>query len=159
MAITMNLSGNGYFGVPGGYPMRLSAIGQTLMSGVVPKGTVSVSAVLYADKTASAHLAIYAMPTTATNGVPGSDGAPITDLDSTGVVSKTYQADASLLNTSQTLTLTLPITKAPAPYVVRLWVDGIAQTKPDTLDRNADGVITTEAPIPYGVTISQITVA
>ena len=159
MAISMNLSGNGYFGVPGGYPVKLSAIGQTSMVGVVPKGSLSVSAVLYADKAATAHIAIYAMPTTATNGIPGADGALITDLDSTGVVSKSYQIDLALLATSQTLTLTLPITKAPAPYVVRLWVDGIVQTKPDTLDRNADGVITTEAPIPYGVTISQITVS
>ena len=159
MAISMSLAGNGYFGVPGGYPVRLSAIGQMMLSGVVPKGSLSVSAVLYADNIATAHIAIYAMPTTATSGVPGADGALIVDLDSTGAVSRTYQTDAALLNASQTITLTLPTTKAPAPYVVRLWVDGIAQTKPDTIDRNADGVITTESAIPYGVTISQITVA
>jgi hypothetical protein len=160
MPIAMNLSGNALFGVPGGYPVKLSALGQMSMTGIVPKGAASVSAAVYADKQANVHMAIYAMPTTATLGVPGSDGAIITDLDTQGVVSKTYQADiAGLLSTSQTLTLTMPTTKAPTPYVLRLWVDGIVGTTVDTLDRDADGMTTDEAPKPVGVNISQVSVA
>lgn len=109
--INLNLTGNGYFAPPGGYPFRLVDSGDVLASGVVRKGVVSVSAVLRTESgLADAHLALYEPPAT----LNADDGALVDQEDITG-----------LGTTAQTLTIAIPTSTVAQLYVVRLWVDGI----------------------------------
>lgn len=130
MALSASLAANGIFGVCGGFPLVLSAAGDTLVDGCIPKGMTSVSAtvqtftgtslvagaqVANTPSTASVHLALYASPQTG----GGADGAVAAQADVTG-----------LSSSPQTLTVDVPsaTTDVPATYVVRLWVDELTST-------------------------------
>jgi hypothetical protein len=69
------------------------------------------------------------------------------------------QVDLETLGITETeLTLTLPTTGKPLPYIYRLWADNITGQEVDTVDRDADSPANTEdeAKIPLGVSVTSI---
>lgn len=123
-----NLSGNGRFAVPGGLPATLSAAGETVAEGVLPKGAGGLSATVVAVRgveaagdgsdptdsapaTASVHLALYEAPTA----LGGSDGVQVGETSSI----------SGLGAIPQTIAISTPdtTTTAPAVYVWRLWAE------------------------------------
>lgn len=144
MAIAVNLNAGGTFSAPRGYPVRLVRGGETIMSGVIPRGVASVTATLATEVgTASAHLALYAMPSVS----GGPDLAPVAQVD-------------LILTTKagQSLTVTVPSGLAPAAYVVRLWVDAISGSIADTIGRDGSTPVASEPRVPTGVLVSSISV-
>lgn len=93
MAIRLNLSGNGYFASPSGWPLRLCQQTDLSASGTVSRRYSTISATLYADKEASVTMALYSAPLL----VGGSDNALLASATTDGV-----------LSTEQTLTLEIP---------------------------------------------------
>lgn len=145
MALNMALTGNGYFAVVGGWPARLLAARETMLSGVVPKLTLTVSANVYTEAgTANVNLGLYTMPTTS----GGQDGALVT---STTVSATTLP---------QTVTLTVPDQTAASPlcYVVRLWVDSITGSSEDTVSRDGSTAVASEPYVPVAVVVSSVSV-
>lgn len=130
-----------------------------MAEGVVPKHVTSVTAGVYTETgTADVHLAIYAAPST----VGGADGELIVtrDVDDDSLITKSYQEDAAAIGSeAQTLTLTMPIDRAPAVYIVRLWVDAVTGQTLETEDRDADSDETDEPPLPSGVVVTSMVVA
>jgi hypothetical protein len=118
-----------------------------MAEGVLPPTVTSVTAKLKTEQgTASAHMAIYTMPTTTT---AQQDNASVEQEELTGIGV-----------TESTLTLTCPTDVIPTPYVLRLWVDNLTGLESETTDRDIDSPTSTtdEAPIPTGVSITSITV-
>lgn len=139
--INCNLTSNNYCAPPGGFPFRLYR-GQETAQVFIPKGTVTVVAVVKPDYLADLHMALYTAPTTSN----GSDGVIIsgTQVDSLSVRA----------SSPATLTVTVPTTVAPAEYVVRLWYDN-ASGAPDTVTRDVAVTDTTkQTKIPYGVSVT-----
>ncbi len=152
--MTMRLCSTGgvLFAVAGGYPFALNTAGHMDARFVVPRNATSIGVDLYADLSALVHLTLYAAPSTA----DGDDGAVIVDRDSTGAVSKTYQTDATVLTSAQTITLTLPTGRAPTVYVARLWIESITGGSPDTVDHDADASLADEAPRPPSLHVTKV---
>lgn len=143
--INMNLNSAGYFSTPAGYPVRLSKATDTMLSGVLPNTYTTVSAVIQTEKgTANAHLALYTMPTTS----GGNDGALVVQSDLVG-----------LSTSQQTLTVTAPTSGLPTTYVVRLWVDSIAGSNPETISRDGTTAASALPSVPTGVKVASVTVA
>lgn len=163
MAYRVNLTGNGMFAPAGGYPFRLWAGGQTMIEGVIPKSVATVTATVYAEQgTADAHLALYEAPTSITSNVLDPDGALVVDLDpdDSTLVIKEYKSDAEGVGlTETTLSVDVPTNRAPATYIVRLWVDGITGRVADDTDRDDDGLTSDEPMIPTGVYVTDMRVA
>lgn len=140
--INCNLTGNNYFTPPGGFPFRLYK-GQETAQAFVPKGTVTVVAVVAPEYVADVHMALFTAPSSTT----GSDGAPISGT----------QVDSLAVPSSQpaTLTVTIPTTSAPAEYVVRLWFDNAISGTADTVVRDVAITDTTkQVKIPFGVNVT-----
>lgn len=145
MALQMNLSAGGVYTVPRGYPVRLLPAWESMMSGVVPKYTSAVSAIVQTESgTAIAHLALYTMPTTS----GGVDQALVAQTDVTGLTS-----------TAQTITVSVPASAAPACYVVRLWVSSIAGTNAETVSRDGAAVVANEPRVPVAVKVTSMSVS
>lgn len=143
--IAMNLNSAASFGVPRGFPLRLVASNDSVLSGVIPPGVASVTATLATETgTANAHLALCTMPTSAT----GSDLAVVVQADLLGVTTKA----------GQSLTVVVPLAALPCCYVVRCWVDGITGKVADTISRDAVTTTTSEPQIPTGVIVASIVV-
>lgn len=146
MALSMNLNPGGSFSVPGGFPVRLSAAGETGLVGVIPRGVTSVVAALATEQsTANAHLALFTMPLAS----GGQDLAPIAQTDLVGLTTKA----------GQTITVSIPATATPVCYVVRLWVDSIAGANADTIKRDGSTAPASEPAISTGVLVSSVVVA
>ncbi len=147
--INCNLTSNGYFAPPGGYPFRLY-VGQETAAGFIPKGIVTVIAAVKPDYVADVHLAIYTAPMTS----GGDDGALVLQVDALATTSK-----------GATLTLTIPASTslvpiAPAEYIVRLWYDNALGGTADEVARDTTITDTsTQALIPFGVVVSSFTVS
>lgn len=144
--INCNLTSNNYFAPPGGYPFRLYR-GNEIAQGFVPKGTVTVVAVLKPDYVADLHMALFTAPTTSS----GSDGAPISGT----------QVDSLAVSASQpaTLTVTIPTTVAPAEYIVRLWYDNAISGTTDTTVRDvAVTDVTKQVKLPFGVSVTSFSI-
>lgn len=140
--INANLSSNNYLAPPGGFPFKLY-VGNETVQAFIPKGTVSVVAVVQPDYIADVHMALFAAPSTS----GGNDGAPVSGT----------QVDALATRSASpaTLTLTIPTTVAPAEYVVRLWFDNAISGKSDTVARDTAVTNTSlQAKIPYGVSVT-----
>lgn len=152
MALRFNLTGNGLLAIPGGYPIKLWTPGETVASGVLPKGILTVSADVYASKTATFHIALVTAPTTS----GAADGAVVTDVDTEGDVTKTYQTDQDIDSVESTVSLTLPTDRAPAIYVVRFFADNITGETEDNEDHNLSITGTQNIKIPGAVFISKI---
>ena len=131
--LNANLCDNGTFVVPGGLPVTLWQGGETILSGVLPKGAGGLTATVRSAigvtpggsgkapaangaSLANVHLALYAAPTTS----GGGDGALVGSV----------QLIAGLGTTVQTISVAVPdpTANAPATYVWRLWVDGLVGT-------------------------------
>src|SRR6185312_4932083 len=124
MSATMNLTGNAYYSVAGGFPFTLTAAGDSLLSGVVPKLTSTVVAIVQAEVgTADVHMGIFTMPTTS----GGNDNALVLQVDSIGVGVS-----------GATMTLAVPDQTAAAPtcYVLRLWFDNASGSDAETVSRD-----------------------
>jgi hypothetical protein len=144
--INCNLTSNNYFAPPSGYPFRLYK-GNEIAQGFIPKGTVTVVAVLRPDYVADVHMALFTAPTTSS----GSDGAPIsgTQVDSLAV----------LASQPATLTVTIPTTAAPAEYIVRLWYDNATSGTTDTTVRDvAVTDVTKQVKLPFGVSVTSFSI-
>lgn len=108
------------FALPGGTPFRLHTRATHLLEGVIPKGIVSVSATLRAEKgSCSAKLALFAMPTT----VGGDDGAEVASTT------------ATITTEGTTLTLATPTDVVPTAYIVRLSIASPTEADQDTVQR------------------------
>lgn len=141
----MNLNAGNLMAVPGGYPIRLLTAIDAFLSGVVPKAAVSVTAIVQPEfGSANVHLALYAMPSTTT----GSDGAQVARTDVVGATS----------TTPTTVVVTAPTGVLPAPYVVRLWVDGVTGTSQDTVSRDGTTAVAVEPRIPAAVRVLSVIV-
>lgn len=139
----MNLNAGASFGVPRGFPVRLSAAGESILSGVIPRGIASVTATLATEiGTASAHLALCTMPTTS----GGNDNAIVAQSDVTGLTTKAGQ------------TISISVPDVTLCYIVKLWVDKIAGSSSDTISRDGSTAAANEPRIPSGVVVSSITV-
>lgn len=146
--IAMNLNSAASFGVPRGFPLRLVASNDSVLSGVIPPGVASVTTTLATETgTANAHLALCTMPTSATSAT-GSDLAVVVQADLLGVTTKA----------GQSLTVVVPLAALPCCYVVRCWVDGITGKVADTISRDAVTTTTSEPQIPTGVIVASIVV-
>lgn len=133
MTLALNLGSNGYLAPAAGYPLDLWAGGDLFAEGIIPKGALSVAAVVKvtlgvtpngtATPTANGYLgsatvtaALFAMPTTS----GGADGAEIDDT----------RATVTATGAEATLTVTAPTesTTAPAVYLWKMWVEGLTGT-------------------------------
>lgn len=142
----MNLNSGGSFSVPRGYPVRLFAAGESMLTGVIPRGITSVTATLATEiGQANAHIGLFTMPSSS----GGSDLAPVVQTDLTGLTTKA----------GQTISVAVPTTVAPACYVVKLWVDGITGTATDTISRDGVTLVANEPAVPTGVLVSSIVVS
>ena len=142
----MNLNPGGRFSVPGGYPVRLLFARDVFLSGVVPKGTTSVTATLQTESgKANAHLGVFYMPSS----VGGTDGAPISQVDITGLTST---------STSFSISMPDPTANAPSCYVVRLWVDSITGSAPETISRDGTTAAASLPSVPVAVKVTSVTV-
>ncbi len=147
--INCNLTSNGYFAPPGGYPFRLS-VGQDTATGFIPKGITTVQATVKPNYVADLHLAIYTAPTAA----GGDDGALVLQVDALA----TTTLGATLTLTVPASTSLVPV--APAEYIVRLWYDNALGGTADTIARDTAVTDTsTQALIPFGVAVSSFTVS
>ena len=146
MSATMNLTGNAYYSVAGGFPFRLISSGDSLLSGVVPKLTSTVVASVQAESgTADVHMGIFTMPMTS----GGNDNAIVLQVDSIGV-------DVN----GETLTLTVPdqTTSAPTCYVLRLWCDNVSGSSAETVSRDGPTSVANLPRIPTGVLVNSVQV-
>lgn len=139
----MNLNPGGLFSVPGGFPLRLLAARDAMLSGVITSAVSSVSATVQTESgTANAYLALYTMPTTSN----GSDNAQVAVTTVSGLTS-----------TAQTMTVAVP-SNAQACYVVRLWVDTVTGSTADTISRDGSTATTAEPTIPGAVKVTSVSV-
>lgn len=147
MAATMNLTGNGLMAVVGGYPQRLLSAWDSIESGVIPKLTGTVTAIVTAESgTADVHLGLFRMPTSS----GGGDNALVVQSDALGV-----------RNTATTLTVTVPdqTLAAPACYVVRLWCDNVTGSSAETVSRDGTTAAANLPRVPTGVSVASISVS
>lgn len=144
--INCNLTSNGQFAPPGGYPFRLY-VGQDTAQAFIPKHTVSVTAIIAPEYVADVHMALFTPPATSGDG----DGAPVEDTQ-VDVLAATPSSPA-------TITVTIPTDVAPAEYIVRLWYDNALGGTPDTVTRDTSITdTTTQVKIPYGVSVTSFTI-
>lgn len=146
--INANLTSNGQFSPPGGFPFSLNA-GETTVQAFVPKGTVSVVAQVKPDYVADLHLALYTAPSVSN----GDDGTLVTQVDSLAVTT----AGATLTVTIPASTDLTPV--APKEYVVRLWFDNALGGVTDTVARDSAVTdVTKQSLIPFGVSVLSFSV-
>jgi hypothetical protein len=144
--VKANYCANGYLSPPTGYPVRLYLGGDTLVSGVIPAGFTTVTAIVATESgTADVHLALYEMP----SATGGDDGESVGTTDATGVTSA-----------QQTLTIDIPVTSgAPTPYAFKLWIDGLSATVIDTTNRNSVADVSQQPKLYPGVNLYSIVVS
>lgn len=142
--LACNLTANGKFAAPQGYPFRLT-VGQDIAQAFVPKGIVSIVATVKPDFKADIHLAIYTAPSSS----GGVDGAPVQQIDSM----------AATAANPATLELTIPTNVATAEYVVRLWFDNAIGGSTDTVARDTSVTdVTTQPKLPFGVSVTDFSI-
>lgn len=141
-----------------GFPLALNAMNHTEISGVIPKGSKTVTVTAYASQAANLHLALSDTP--ATSSTPLVDGAILSDVDAdTGVISYA-QTDTALTINEIEISINVPDWETIlTPYVFRLWATEIEGAAQDDNEHDSDVDVEDQPFLPGTVYITDIVVS